>query len=77
MKRLFTLLALLLVFAAIAIPVIEAADPAPKKAVPQEQTYWLTIKSGIRHNSKCRYYENSRGRHCKKDEGKACKICGG
>ncbi|MGA2253496.1 MAG: hypothetical protein ABSG53_02450 [Thermoguttaceae bacterium] len=42
-----------------------------------EQKYWLTIKSGIRHNSSCRYYQNSKGRPCGPDEGRACKICGG
>lgn len=48
-----------------------AAKPA------QEKAYWLTIKSGVRHNSNCRYYQNSKGRPCTKDEGRACKLCGG
>ena len=42
-----------------------------------EQRYWLTIKSGIRHNSTCRYYRNSKGRACGPNEGRACKVCGG
>ena len=56
-----------------------AATPAPglKQEQPAEQNYWLTIKSGIRHNSKCKYYHNSKGRPCNKDEGRACKVCGG
>jgi len=42
-----------------------------------ELKYWITNSSGIRHNSSCRYYENSNGRKCSKNEGRACKICGG
>lgn len=51
--------------------------PAEKEQTPAETGYWLTIKSGIRHNTKCRYYKNSQGKPCAKDEGRACKICGG
>ncbi|MBI2514485.1 MAG: hypothetical protein HYV96_21125 [Opitutae bacterium] len=47
------------------------------KQTTVEKTYWLTTKSGVRHNSKCRYYQNSHGSPCTKDEGRACKICGG
>jgi hypothetical protein len=40
--------------------------------------FWLNTSSNSRHNSTCRYYENtSKGRACKKDEGKACGMCGG
>ena len=40
--------------------------------------YWLNTSSGSRHNSNCRYYENtSKGRSCGKKEGKPCGICGG
>ena len=42
-----------------------------------EQTHWLTISSGVRHNSKCRWFKNSKGRMCAPDEGRACKVCGG
>ena len=45
--------------------------------VTAEKTHWLTISSGIRHNSTCRWYKNSKGRMCTKDEGRACKVCGG
>ena len=38
---------------------------------------WITTSSGVRHNSSCRYYMNSNGRKCSKNEGRACKICGG
>jgi len=40
--------------------------------------YWLNTSSNSRHNSACRYYQNTaKGRTCEKDEGKACGICGG
>ena len=55
-------------------PVTPVAPVAP---APVEQNYWLTIKGGTRHNSKCRYFHQSQGRPCTKDEGTACKICGG
>ena len=77
MKRIFALFTLLFVFVTVAVPAAEPAQkPAPVKPA-QEKVYWLTIKSGIRHNSKCHYYQNFKGRPCTKDEGRACKICGG
>ncbi len=51
--------------------------PAAQATQQSEQRHWLTIKSGIRHNSTCRYYRNSKGRPCGPNEGRACKICGG
>lgn len=40
--------------------------------------YWLNLRSNVRHNSSCKYYSKSRsGRPCSKQEGKACRICGG
>ena len=65
-------------------PATEKAKPAAGESgnvnaqkAPEEKVYWLTTKSGIRHNSKCRYYQNSHGQPCSKDEGRACKLCGG
>ncbi len=93
MKRILVLITLLFMLVTVALPATEStandakAKPAQgekdkpaqvEKAKPeQEKIYWLTIKSGIRHNSKCRYYHNSKGQPCTKDEGRACKICGG
>ena len=55
-----------------------AANPPPSfEDIHAQNTHWITISSGIRHNSKCDYYQNSRGRPCTKDEGKACRRCGG
>ena len=33
--------------------------------------------NGIRHNSRCRYYNASPDRKCGKDDGRPCKACGG
>ncbi len=78
MKRLLTLLVLVLAFVLAQAQQAHADQtqaPATKQAITK--THWLTIKSGIRHNSNCRYFKNSKGRMCTKDEGRACKICGG
>lgn len=40
-------------------------------------SHWITLSSAKRHNSRCRYYHNSRGRMCRPDEGVACRLCGG
>lgn len=38
--------------------------------------YWIST-TGKRHNSRCRYYETSKGRSGSATEGVACKVCGG
>lgn len=65
--------------AAVPAPVQQSPQPSVSSSATtsQEQTYWLTISSGVRHNSRCRYYHNSNGRPCGPNEGRACKICGG
>lgn len=41
-------------------------------------SHWLNISTGVRHNSSCRYFMNTRrGRLCRPDEGKPCGECGG
>lgn len=57
-------------------PQIGGSQP-PVPAQQQQTGYWLTTSSGVRHNSRCRYYMNSNGRPCGPNEGRACKICGG
>jgi endonuclease YncB( thermonuclease family) len=61
-------------------------EQAPTQTKVQEQTqtqaiesgYWLNTGSNVRHNSGCRYFNNTKkGRPCTKEEGKACGICGG
>jgi hypothetical protein len=58
-------------------PRVTASRPTPQVKQEVEQRYWITIKSGVRHNSSCRYYHNSNGRPCGPNEGRPCKICGG
>ena len=51
---------------------------AVKKGEAAPVGWWLNTSSKSRHNSTCRYYQNTaKGRACKDDEGKACGICGG
>jgi endonuclease YncB( thermonuclease family) len=39
---------------------------------------WLNTSSNMRHNSGCKYFENTkRGRLSDSDEGRACGMCGG
>lgn len=78
MKRLLPLLFLALVCSLATAQERPANQPQPPtKKQEAAKTYWITIKSGVRHNSNCRYYKNSNGRMCTKEEGRACKICGG
>jgi hypothetical protein len=53
---------------------VRQAAPSSQQA---ETAFWITNSSRKRHNSSCRYYKNSGGRACAKDEGIPCKICGG
>lgn len=59
-----------------AVPKQQEAE-TKNSAIQKEQSYWITSSSSVRHNSKCRYFKNSKGRPCTKDEGRPCKICGG
>ncbi|HEY4760264.1 MAG TPA: hypothetical protein VIH42_06770 [Thermoguttaceae bacterium] len=81
--------ALVIVWSLVAVMIVLAFDgraynintntghtPAAQVKQESEQRYWITIKSGVRHNSSCRYYRNSKGRLCGPNEGRACKICG-
>jgi hypothetical protein len=43
-----------------------------------ELTHWLNTNGNVRHNSGCRWYQNTKkGRACAAGEGKACGQCGG
>jgi len=53
-------------------PKVQSQTPAT------ELRYWLNTAGNIRHNSRCRYYENTKsGRPCSKEEGTPCGVCGG
>ena len=58
------------------VPVKGSAVEVP---VPQDPDtgYWISSKSHIRHNPKCRSYRKVRGRACGPNDGKPCKNCGG
>jgi hypothetical protein len=38
---------------------------------------WLNSKTGVRHNSHCRLYQNTVGHVCSPKDGRPCGICGG
>ena len=42
------------------------------------KTYWINSNSGVRHNSRCRWFGITKeGYYTDEKEGRACKICGG
>jgi len=48
--------------------------PDPQPAL----SFWLNTSTGVRHNSSCKWYGNTkRGRYCTANEGKPCGECGG
>ncbi len=50
----------------------------PERLGEQKYRYWLNTKSGIRHNSGCRFYNTTgKGYQCGPKEGRPCSICGG
>lgn len=56
----------------------KAVTPEVKIDVPTEDTgYWMSSKSGIRHNRRCRNYRKVKGKPCGPNDGKPCKKCGG
>lgn len=56
----------------------KVVEPNAKSEAQGEDTgYWLSSKSKIRHNVRCRNYRQVKGRPCGPQDGKACKACGG
>ena len=56
----------------------KVVEPNAKPEAQGEDTgYWLSSKSKIRHNARCRNYRQVKGRPCGTKDGKACKACGG
>jgi len=66
---------------------VNSIEPVPPTEAPALQVeapkaalldHWLNIPSGVRHNSRCRYFSNTaNGRMCTSIEGRACGKCGG
>lgn len=66
--------------ASVGVREAEAVTPASgvvESSPKPEQSFWITTKTKVRHNSRCRYYKNSKGTTCGPDDGRECKICGG
>ena len=55
---------------------VNSSNVASPSAKAEANDFWIS-KTGKRHNNKCRYYKNCKGRPCSKTEGIPCKICGG
>ena len=59
------------------LPAAKVGKPKVSKSeADAEGEYWIS-NTNKRHNSTCRYYQKSKGRLGGKNEGKACKVCGG
>lgn len=48
-----------------------------RKTEPLATGYWLSTNSGVRHNKRCQWYTQSKGRYCSAAEGRPCEKCGG
>jgi len=49
----------------------------PTEGSGEDTGYWISAKSKIRHNRRCRNYRKVKGRPCGPTDGKPCKACGG
>ena len=45
--------------------------------VERETGYWLSSKTKVRHNKRCRNYRRVKGYPCGPKDGRPCKACGG
>lgn len=56
----------------------KAVEPTVRLEELGEDTgYWLSAKSKVRHNRRCRNYRKVKGRPCGPKDGRPCKTCGG
>ena len=55
---------------------ISPEEPSSASQPGSSSGYWLS-KSGVRHNSNCKWYQHCAGGPCGAGDGRACKICGG
>ena len=60
-----------------AIPQKVEEIETPAVTEDKDTGFWLSSKSHIRHNPKCRNYRKVKGAPCGPDDGKPCKACGG
>lgn len=59
------------------LPVKVVEPGGSVEAVGEDTGYWISAKSKIRHNRRCRNYRKVKGRPCGPHDGKPCKSCGG
>jgi len=59
------------------LPVAKADKSKLSKSEAGTGREYSISKTNKRHNSTCRYYQKSKGRSGGKNEGIACKVCGG
>ena len=45
--------------------------------VDKETGYWMSSKTKVRHNKRCRNYRRVKGYPCGPNDGRPCKACGG
>jgi Staphylococcal nuclease homologue len=57
-------------------PLPAVTPPATNTTAQTEELYRIS-RSGVRHNSKCRYFDSPNNKPCGPNEGRACQICGG
>ena len=56
----------------------KGSSASPEIEVEGEDTgYWLSSKTKVRHNRRCRNYRKVKGHPCGPNEGRPCKTCGG
>ena len=47
------------------------------EVVGEETGYWISSKTKVRHNKRCRNYRRVKGYPCGPNDGRPCKTCGG
>ena len=47
------------------------------EVVGEETGYWISSKTKVRHNRRCRNYRRVKGHPCGPNDGRPCKTCGG
>ncbi|MGN0887417.1 MAG: hypothetical protein ACI4UY_00895 [Kiritimatiellia bacterium] len=61
-----------------ALPVLARdVQEKPLESTAPDTGYWISSKSHIRHNPKCRNYRKVKGHPCGPNDGKPCRACGG
>ncbi len=59
------------------LPEKGTASEAATEPAGEDTGYWLSSKTKVRHNRRCRNYRKVNGRPCGPNDGRPCKTCGG